>query len=62
MNAPVTDQSLTVVAPASEGEDPLAYLARAVPKRWRMRTLTSGHWPMLSKTDELVALLIEESR
>lgn len=66
MNAPITEQSLTFVATAPEGEDPLAELppelAGTVPKRWRLRTMASGHWPTLSKPDELVALLIEEAR
>lgn len=65
LQTPITDQALTFVATGPEGEDPMASLppelSASTPERWTLRTLTSGHWPMVSKPEQLVELLISEA-
>lgn len=66
LRAPVTAQPVSFIATAADGADPLAdlpaELSGGMPGRWRLRTLVSGHWPMMSVPEELVNLLIEESQ
>lgn len=66
LTEPVTAQPVTFVAMAEPGQDPLndlpPELIAGLPGRWRLRTLTSGHWPMLSVPEPLQSLLLEESR
>lgn len=62
MGAPVTDRPMTYVSLAPSGADPWAAAppaVRSLPATGR-RSLASGHWPMLSRPEALVALLDEE--
>ena len=66
---PVSEQVSTFIATAPAGQDPRADLppelgraAADLPQRWRVRTLESGHWPMLSVPEELFDLLDGEIR
>lgn len=65
LDAPVTEQPVSYVSLAPAGVDPLADLppeaAGRLPASWRLRTLASGHWPMVSVPDALTALLVREA-
>lgn len=65
MTRPVTEQDVIFVATALLGTDPHADLPPEVtgtmPNRWRLRTLTGGHWPMFSAPNALQAVLEEEA-
>ncbi|WP_432487962.1 alpha/beta fold hydrolase [Kineococcus sp. SYSU DK018] len=62
LDRPVTSTAATYVATAPAGQDPLANVPAEVrgdlPERWRLRTLTSGHWPMLSAPDAVADLIV----
>lgn len=63
LSRPVTDQPVTFIASAATGSDPLGdlppELQDGVPPRWQVRSMSGGHWPMLTNPDELVAHLDE---
>lgn len=63
LSRPVTDQPVTFIASAPTGSDPRAYLPPELrgqtPPPWQLRTMTGGHWPMLTNPDDLVAHLHE---
>lgn len=64
LRAPVADQPTTYVALSVRGHE-AAWQAAPRPARlangWRKKTIASGHWPMLTRADELVDLLVEEA-
>lgn len=65
LDRPVTDQRVSYVAlnPAgadSHGDLP-PELANGLPPSWRLRTLVSGHWPMVSAPAALAGVLAEEA-
>lgn len=57
LNQPLAEQRATYVARSFEVSDDAAAM-REEPN-WNFRTLETGHWPMVSAPDELVALLAE---
>lgn len=61
---PVSTQVASHVSLAPPGADALGdlppELAGELPVTWRLRTLTSGHWPMVSTPSALTGVLIEE--
>jgi pimeloyl-ACP methyl ester carboxylesterase len=57
LSRPLAEQRSTYVACAFEVPDDLADLCEGA--NWTLRTLDTGHWPMVSAPDQLVALLAE---
>lgn len=57
LNRPLAEQRATYVACSFEISDNVAAM-REEPN-WTLRTLATGHWPMMTAPDELVALLAE---
>ena len=60
LNGPLAKQRATYIACTFEISDDVAAM-REEPS-WTFRTLETGHWPMVSAPDELVALLADEGR
>lgn len=65
LDRPVTQQPASYVTLTPTGADPHddlpPDLAVGPPPSWRLRTLTSGHWPMLSAPAALADVLAEEA-
>lgn len=63
LSRPITRQPVTYIATAATGDDPRAdlppELAAGVPARWEVRAMTGGHWPMLTRVEELSMSLDE---
>ncbi|QYJ04266.1 alpha/beta hydrolase [Nocardioides panacisoli] len=64
MTRPVAEQPTTYVALSPHGHED-AWATAPAPARdadaWRRRTLTSGHWPMVSQPDAVADLLTTEA-
>ena len=60
LSRPLAKQRATYIACTFEISDDVAAM-REEPS-WTFRTLQTGHWPMVSAPDELVALLADEGR
>ena len=60
LSRPLAKQRATYIACTFEISDDVAAM-REEPS-WTFRTLQTGHWPMVSAPDELVALLTDERR
>lgn len=63
MGEPIMNQPVVYVATAPDGDDPLDTLPPELqggcPAGWTMRTLDGGHWPMVTKPQELTLLISE---
>jgi hypothetical protein len=57
LSRPQAELRATYVACAFEVPDDVADLCEGA--NWTLRTLDTGHWPMVSAPDQLVALLAE---
>lgn len=65
MATPIAHQPTTYVSLSPDGEEAAWQQAPApaqAARGWRRRFIASGHWPMLSRPDEVVDLLATEAR
>jgi pimeloyl-ACP methyl ester carboxylesterase len=65
MRRPVATQRATYIATASTGTDPTAslppMLGETIPASWTLRTMSGGHWPMVTRPDELASVVRAEA-